>query len=93
MPIGSMCLLGVVGRARGMNMADIDPEDMETVAPAFGLADAMAREIVYWNDEGGDRGETPEQRWRRMRQWVEKQIIQLNANEHTIFPEHLVRRV
>jgi hypothetical protein len=34
----------------------------------------MTREIVYWNDEGGDRNETPEQRWARMRAWVEAKI-------------------
>ena len=74
MPIGSVCLLGAVGQARGMNMSELDPEEMEQVAPACGLANAMAREIVYWNDEGGDRGETPEQRWQRMRRWIENQI-------------------
>ena len=74
MPIGSVCLLGAVGKARGMDLSGLDPEDMDTVAPAFGIADAMARELVYWNDECGDRGETPEQRWQRMRLWVEKQI-------------------
>jgi hypothetical protein len=75
LPMGSVCLLGAVGQARGMpDIADLDPDDMETVAPAFGIADAMAREIVYWNDEGGDRNETPEQRWTRMRAWVEAKI-------------------
>ena len=74
MPMGSVCLLGAVGQARGMDMTDLDPEDMDSVAPAFGVADAMAREIVYWNDEGGNRDETPEQRWTRMRRWIEAQI-------------------
>jgi hypothetical protein len=74
MPMGAVCLLGAVGQARGLDMTDLDPEDIETVAPTFGLADAMTREIVYWNDEGGDRGETPEQRWKRMRAWIAKQI-------------------
>lgn len=74
MPIGSVCLLGAVGQARHLDMSDIDPEDMDTVAPAFDIADSMAREIVYWNDEGGDRNETPEQRWQRMRKWIERNI-------------------
>lgn len=74
LPMGSVCLLGAVGRARGTPMDKIDPDDIETVAPTFGIADAMAREIVYWNDEGGDRNETPEQRWQRMRKWVAAQI-------------------
>lgn len=74
MPMGSVCLLGAVGKARGLDMTALDPDDMETVAPAFGIADAMAREIVYWNDEGGYYGETPEQRWQRMRKWVAAQV-------------------
>lgn len=73
MPMGSVCLLGAVGRARGTDMTGLDPHDMDTVAPTFGIADAMAREIVYWNDECG-HGETPEQRWARMRKWIETMI-------------------
>jgi hypothetical protein len=74
MPAGSVCLLGAVGQARGLKMQDVDPEDMDTVAPMFGIADAMARVIVYWNDEGGPRGETPEHRWARMREWIANAI-------------------
>lgn len=73
--VGSVCLLGAVGQARGLDMSDLDPEDIEMVAPRFGLADAMTREIVYWNDEGGPVGETPEHRWKRMRDWVASKII------------------
>lgn len=74
MPCGSVCLLGAVGQARNLNMSDLDPEDMDAVAPTFGIANAMAREIVYWNDEGGPYGETPEARWQRMRRWVSSMI-------------------
>lgn len=70
MPMGSVCLLGAVGQKRGLDMSGLDPEDMETVAPTFGIADAMAREIVYWNDEGGPGCESPEHRWQRMRKWI-----------------------
>ena len=71
---GDVCALGSVGRARGIDMAPIDPEDNEAVASTFGIADAMAREIMYWNDEGGTYRETPEQRFDRMRAWVAKHI-------------------
>ena len=74
MPMGSVCLLGAVGSARRMDMTGLDPDDMDSVAPAFGIADAMAREIVYWNDEGGPGCESPEHRWQRMREWVAAQI-------------------
>lgn len=48
---GSFCTLGVVGHARGIDLKKIDPEDPDAVAAAFNIAPAMAREIVYENDE------------------------------------------
>lgn len=82
-PMGSVCLLGAVGRARGMDLSKLDPDDIETVAPAFGIADAMVREIVYWNDEGGYPGETPERRWARMRRTIESWITKGPSTEAT----------
>lgn len=71
---GAVCALGAVGRARGLDMHAIDPEDYDTVAGRFGIATALAQEIMYMNDDGGFYGETPEARYARMRQWVEGQI-------------------
>ncbi len=82
---GEFCTLGVVGAARNLDMSIIDPDDAEVVAEKFGLAEAMVREIVYENDErfgdykwiDGERKyvrETPEERWVRMRKWVDTQI-------------------
>lgn len=51
---GDYCALGALGRARGMDMARIDPEDSEAVARAFGVARALAAETMYMNDEMGD---------------------------------------
>lgn len=48
---GEFCALGVVGSARGIDMANIDPEDYDQVANAFGLAACMVQEIVFENDE------------------------------------------
>jgi hypothetical protein len=73
-PEGEVCALGALGKARAINMQDIDPEDHESVAAAFDIAHQLAQEIVYENDEGGGYGETPEHRWKRMRTWVEAQI-------------------
>lgn len=67
---GQVCALGAVGRARGLDMSRIDPEDHDTVAGKFGVAHAMACEIMYYNDEGSYRSETPEDRFVRMRKWV-----------------------
>lgn len=69
---GEVCALGCIGHSRGIDMANIDPYDSETVASTFGIASAMAREIMYQNDDWTH--EAPEQRWHRMRAWVEGQI-------------------
>jgi hypothetical protein len=72
---GEVCAIGSLGRARGFDMSGIDPEDATSVAGLFNIAEALAREVVYENDEGNPlRAETPEQRWTRMRRWVAEQI-------------------
>lgn len=86
---GDVCVLGVLDP----NATSYDAEDL---ADHFGIARALAAEIVYKNDECGKRWErddvkndngppyishgkwvheTPEERWTRMRAWVEKQIV------------------
>lgn len=72
---GDVCALGAVGLRRNMDLDAIDPGDYEQVARAFGIAESLAREIMYENDEGGWR-ETPEQRWARMRTWVMAQLVE-----------------
>ncbi len=67
---GAYCTLGAVGAARGMNLDALDPYDIEAVAAEFGISNAMAREIVYINDEACWHDETPAQRWHRMRGWL-----------------------
>lgn len=69
---GEFCTLGALGAARGIDMTQLDPEDYDSVANTFGVAGALAREIMYMNDDY--RKETPEDRWVRMRIWVESQI-------------------
>lgn len=71
---GQVCALGAVGVRRGVDMEGLDPEDSETVAACFDVAPALAREVVYMNDEWSSR-ETPEQRFSRMRAWAAAQII------------------
>ena len=67
---GEVCALGAVDPN-----TDLDPEDIETVSRHFGIAHSMAAEIVYMNDKGSYRAETPEDRWMRMRRWVESEIV------------------
>jgi hypothetical protein len=49
---GEYCTLGALGRARGLDMGPIDPEDREAVAANFGISEALAAEIMYENDQG-----------------------------------------
>lgn len=77
---GDVCALGAVGRARGIDMSKIDPEVPEQVAAAFDIAAPLAQEIEYMNDEW-EWNESPEARWRRMREWVAKQIIPLRLGD------------
>jgi hypothetical protein len=68
---GAVCAIGSVGRARGIDMSGIDVEDRNQVAKLFGIAPALAAEVVYMNDEA-TYSETPEQRFQRMRSWAER---------------------
>jgi len=84
---GAVCALGAVGAKRGLDMtkhntADEDGYDQgdgaESAAGELGIATAMAREIIWINDEGGPSyhgKETPEERWARVRAWVAKKIL------------------
>lgn len=76
---GQVCALG----ALDPNAPKYDEDDLDDfdhprkLAKHFGIAPALASEIVYMNDEYGSwrlKEETPEDRWVRMRAWVDKQI-------------------
>lgn len=51
---GAVCAIGAVGKARGVDMSKLDPEDYERVAATFGIPHQLAQEIVYMNDEAFD---------------------------------------
>lgn len=71
---GEFCALGVVGHARGMDMTGFDGYTPKWIALQFGIAKALAAEIMYENDDDWRRDETPEARWMRMRSWVASRI-------------------
>ncbi len=75
---GGVCALGALDpNAPEYKADDYDWEDghARELAKHFGIARALAAEIVYMNDEAAIwRQETPEQRWIRMRAWVDEQI-------------------
>lgn len=74
---GEVCALGAVGRARGLTMPTLDPEDdykqRHILARMFDIAPAMAAEITYMNDEAWP-SQAAEERWARMRKWMEGEI-------------------
>ena len=70
---GEVCALGAVGKARGTPMANIDPEDQESVAAALSLPLTLACEIMFINDEAWNK-ERPEHRYIRVRKWVESKL-------------------
>jgi hypothetical protein len=72
---GSVCALGALGRARAIDMKGLDPECPEMVAARFDIADCLAREVAYANDEAVWAIETPEARFARVRKWVEASIV------------------
>ncbi|WP_323142770.1 hypothetical protein [Massilia phyllosphaerae] len=59
---GHFCALGVVGQARGLDLASIDTYDVEALGPKFNIAEQLAREIMWVNDE-----HVSDHRW----EWVE----------------------
>ena len=75
---GECCTIGVVCKARGIDVSKVDYECPEQVGAAVGIARQMAAEIEYENDDGfWDRdikSESPEARWQRMRKWVESKL-------------------
>lgn len=73
-PDGSVCALGALGKSRGIDMSKIDPEEFMDVAAAFSIPQALAQEIMWENDECGKHAETPEERWARVRKWVQGKI-------------------
>lgn len=71
---GEFCVLGVVGAARDLDLASLKYAEREGVAKAFGIAPALAAEIMYTNDEDWHQTSTPERRWSYMRNWIASNI-------------------
>ncbi len=72
---GCYCAIGAVGAKRGLDMAGLDPYEIDEVASTFGISVALAREIVWTNDEGVWMKESPESRFWRVRAWARRHII------------------
>ena len=75
---GDFCAIGVLGKSRGMDASEFSrllDMDINDIAKLFGVADALLREIMEENDNGTWRRETHEERWERMREWVNNNLI------------------
>jgi hypothetical protein len=88
---GDVCALGAVGKARGIDMSNLDPDDPGLVGMAFGIAPAMAAEIVYMNDEAYWHI-TPENRFEKMRAWVLDNIQGLSRKHGWTKRYHAARK-
>lgn len=71
---GDVCAIGSVGKARGVDMSKLDPEDPDAIAKTFGISSALVREIEYVNDENWSCRGDPEKRFEAVRKWIVKQI-------------------
>jgi hypothetical protein len=73
---GEVCVLGALGKHRGVNMEGLETGHASELGKAFDIATQLAREAMYENDEADPYDkETPEHRWIRVRAWAEKQIV------------------
>lgn len=72
---GEACAIGVVCKKRGLDVDQVDIYEADSIARLVGISRSMAAEIEFENDEAyPSYKETPEERWTRMRKWVQEQI-------------------
>lgn len=72
---GEVCALGAAAKKRGVDISALDPEDeAPSVAGLLDIADALAREVTWINDDCSHHAETPEIRWMRVRAWVRQHL-------------------
>jgi hypothetical protein len=76
---GEVCALGAVAKYKSLPVDNIDPHDSAQVAGTFNIAEALAREIAFINDDA--YCVTPEYRWKVVRQWVNENIQQSEEAE------------
>jgi len=69
---GECCALGAVALKRGKDVAGVDTYDRDELSDVFGIAPAMAAEIMWVNDER--RTLSPEERFEAVRKWAAENI-------------------
>lgn len=80
---GEVCSLGALRRAKGCELGQaLKESDWDALGEAFDVAPMLTQEVMHENDERQwnreaqkwNDGETPEERWERMRKWAAAQI-------------------
>jgi hypothetical protein len=76
---GEVCTLGALAKARGADLEPDDTYDYGKLSDTFNIAEQLAQETMWINDEGAPPrwprvDETPEERWTRVRKWAASQI-------------------
>ena len=73
---GEVCALGSVGKMRGISLPGFDlyDEQGDEMAKLFGIAPALAREVMFENDNDFCVPESPDERWQRVRAWAVQNI-------------------
>lgn len=71
---GEVCTLGALGQARGIDMKDLDICDTEALGETFDVAHQLAAEVMWMNDDAWPYCFSDEDRWTRVRAWVDQQI-------------------
>lgn len=70
---GEVCALGALAAAKKIDVSTVDPENYDVVASLFDIAECLAQEVAFHNDEAwGDL--SPERRWVKMRAWVAARV-------------------
>lgn len=73
---GGVCAIGSVGLKRKLDMSQLDVQDYSRLADVFGIAKSLVREIEFVNDDGHTwRHSSPEERFTRVRKWVERVLV------------------
>lgn len=76
---GECCTLGRLAAVKGMDYTEYEDDECaqqdlrDDLSVGLNVSACLIQEVEYENDEGAWE-ETPEQRWTRMRAWVERQL-------------------
>jgi hypothetical protein len=87
-PDGDVCALGCLARSRGAKLEPDDTYDYDKLGSTFNIVPALAQEVMWHNDDAGPwKGETPEERWTRVRTWAAAQVRGVAAGDSRLGEE------